>query len=185
MAKRKQQQPSSHLLTGFVFIALAIALVFVFSYYFATNESGLRPNTTKLNGKEYTVDLGALKYRFEADKAVKRDDEALKAIKDFLVAEAKAELVHDTVRSAHYQVLASNAAETQLLLGYGVNGDDSAPMFAIKEGDAWKTISPTNKFDSIHRIAECGYVTEHQIDKRLAPVCFTTDSDNQMSYSVR
>lgn len=188
MAKRKKQQQSdNHLLTGIIFVLLGVILVFMIGYYITLGDGAYRGRVgRKIKTQQYTINLGPLTYQQASDgRAEKRDDQLTKEVEKFLINQAEQDLTHKTTKTAHYRVLAVNEAEDQLLLAYGINGDETASMFAVKKNDGWQTVSPTNKFDSVHRIAACDHVKEYQIDKQLAPVCYTDEGNGQLTYSVR
>lgn len=131
------------------------------------------------------VNLGALQYRVENGKAVKRDDTSVKEIRSFLIEEGKKSGC--TNNNAVHSVIAANDNETQLLIGYGCGGD-GALMFAVKQDNQWKTVAPTNQFN-LFGIPSCKMIEYNGISSEIAPVCQNESRDDSgafhYTYSLR
>ncbi len=131
------------------------------------------------------VSLGSLEYDFSDGKAVKRSTPTTDSLRTFLAEKAAKDctVVQSDLEPSQYQVIAATADVSQVLLGYGC-GDTSARMFAVRDGDSWRFISPTNHFEMLYGLPECSYVKENAISKEVAPVCYSTKGDT-MQYKVR
>lgn len=176
---QKKRKPEVDKLKPFFFgliIGLVIILVTVMVAWSA--EQQLAKNQPHVA----EVSLGVMNYDFSSGKAVKRDDETTKSLKNFLQTLAKKDTKFCDV---YYNVIAANSDETQVRVRYGCEHPVGS-MFIVRDADSWKTISPTNHFD-LFDIPECSYVDEHQIDKSIAPVCvnFADDRGAAASYSTR
>ena len=113
------------------------------------------------------VSLGSLGFRIEGGKAVIRNDSVTQEIRDFLKADVKKSGCKDN--NGVDVVIAHSQDEKQLLLGYGC-GNSAARMFAVKQDNGWKAISPTNQFN-LFEIPSCKMVDENNISNEIAPVC--------------
>lgn len=161
------------LIATIVILALALGAVLIF-----------RPaeKLVRADVNEGTfVSLGMMEYKIVGDRAIKRNDAAVRELREFLTADAKKSL-SENCKSVHYNLQLASPDETQLYLKYGCDYP-SAQMFAIKENEGWKLISPTNQFD-MFGLPECGYVDKYTIHVSLAPVCFT-DTGKELKYTVR
>jgi hypothetical protein len=134
------------------------------------------------NQHSATVSLGPLEYRIIEDRAVKRNDSATRSLRSFLSTEAKNSGC-PSAQPAHEQIVATTLDETQVFLKYGCTSADS-PMYAIKKGDSWQTLSPTNHFNWLG-LPDCAYVTVNNISNEIAPVCFNQSDDAYPTYSTR
>ena len=152
-----------------------IAGVYMVKFFY----NGEPTNTTP------TVSLGSIEYDFSNGKAVKRSTPAIDSLRTFLTEKAAKDcaVVHAGMEPTEYQVITATTDVSQVLLGYGC-GDTSAHMFAVRSGTNWKFISPTNHFDPLSGLPECGYVKENDISKTIAPVCYAVDKYN-VTYHVR
>jgi hypothetical protein len=130
-----------------------------------------------------SVSLGSMQYDFSSGKAVKRNDASVKTLQAFLEADAAREGCPNQI-PAFEHVAAYTKDETQVFIKYGCGAADS-PMYAVKTDGAWKTLSPTNHFDTFG-IPNCKYLTDNDISKEIAPVCVNiTGPETPASYSVR
>lgn len=116
------------------------------------------------------VELGSYRYEFTGDKAIKRSDKLTTSLQVFLDKKAASDCAG--LAPSRYNVISSSSDRTQVLLGYGCNGNTDARMYAVYVNSAWKLLSPTNQFDLVTNTPRCEYVTANAIDKSLAPVCF-------------
>lgn len=124
------------------------------------------------------VNLGALQYRIENNRAVKRDDMSVKEIRSFLIEEGKKSGCPNN--NAVHSVIAANDDETQLLLSYGC-GSDGGLMFAAKQDGQWKAISSTNQFN-IFSIPSCKMIEDNGISSEIAPVCQNESHDDSGAF---
>lgn len=161
------------LVATIVILALALGAVLIF------RPAEKLANTSTNEGA--FVSLGMMEYKIVGDRAIKRDDETVRELREFLTADAKKSL-SDNCKSVHYNLQLASPDETQVYLKYGCEYA-SAPMYAIKGNGRWRTISPTNQFD-MFGLPECSYVDKHAIHVSLAPVCFT-DTGKELKYTVR
>lgn len=133
------------------------------------------------------VSLGPLEYAIDADEqtATKRTGDDVEKLRSFLYEEGSRSIEH--CESVYHNVIMANDAENQVLLKYGCGYPD-ARMFAVFNGETWKTISPTNQFDAFG-IPACDHVDQHSIDISLAPVCLTEwpheSTDLKPKYRIR
>jgi hypothetical protein len=163
--------------------------VFLFGVIAAMAVTLLTMFIIRLEFKERTaaenrVSLGSMAYDFSNGKAAKRTDEAALNLRNFLVETAKEDTSENCV--SYYSVVLASSDEKQALLGYGC-GAPSARMFAVNEGGSWRTISPTNHFDTLG-IPECSHVEENKIDASIAPVCVNenlSEINEKLTYKVR
>lgn len=128
------------------------------------------------------VELGSYRYEFKDGNATKRTDALTNSLQKFLDKKAAADCAG--LEPSRYNVIAASVDRTQVLLGYGCNGNTDARMFAVHQDDRWKLLSPTNQFDSVTHIPRCEHVEKYQIDKSLAPVCYN-DENESITYIVR
>ena len=128
------------------------------------------------------VSVGVVEYKISGNKLVKDNTPELRSLKAFLTNEAKKDCKNMSAPS-HYIVKDANSDLSQVLLGYGC-GNSSAHLFAVRTGNTWKTLSPTNSFYEPYGIPGCDHVAKHDISKSLAPVCATT-SKQKLHYTVR
>jgi len=119
------------------------------------------------------VSLGPIEYTVKDGKATKNTNSTLTSLRSFLEKNAKTDC-KNMGKPARYFVRASTDDVSQVLLGYGC-GDSSASMYAVRTGDTWKFISPTNHFDTFG-IPECDYVSNYVINKQIAPVCYVANN---------
>ena len=91
--------------------------------------------------------------------------------------------MHRFMEPTQYTVVAATKDMKQVLLGYGC-GDMSARMFAVYKDDTWKFLSPTNQFDITTNAPLCSHVQQNDIEKEIAPVCFT-QTGSKIIYHVR
>ncbi len=148
------------LATTLIVIAIGVILLHA-------NQTSDKTSQTVEKVDNGSVNLGSLVFRIEGDKAVVRNDSATQEIRDFLKAEVKKSGCKDNNGVA--VVIAHSQDEKQLLLGYGC-GNSAARMFAVKQDGGWKSISPTNQFNSFD-IPSCKMVDENNISNEIAPVC--------------
>lgn len=143
----------------------------------------IRHEVNKSVSVDSRVSVGAMAYDFSSGKAVKRTDETVKNLRNFLVETAEVDTGESCI--SHYSVMVASEDEKQVLLGYGCDYP-SARMFAVNEGGEWRTISPTNQFDMLG-MPECSHVDENEIDRSIAPVCVDRPQGEEASatYSVR
>lgn len=132
--------------------------------------------------KQSQVELGSYRYEFKDGKAIKRTDKLTTSLQTFLDKKASADCVG--LEPSRYDVVAANSDRTQVLLGYGCNGNSEARMFAVYRNNAWKLLSPTNQFDMLTKAPRCDHVNQNSIDNSLAPVCYN-DENNTVTYTVR
>lgn len=165
--KKKQfnhKQPILYgIIAGLTVACVVLAIALVHSGRQATAQKG-----------SPSVSLGAMQYRFTAGKAIKRNDASVNVLKSFLDNEA-AHSGCSATAPAYEHVVAYTKDETQIFLGYGCGAADS-PMFAVKTNGIWRSLSPTNHFDSFG-LPDCQYVTANNISNEIAPVCA---SDTQL-----
>lgn len=128
------------------------------------------------------VELGSYRYEFKDGNATKRTDALTNSLQKFLEKKAAADCAG--LEPSRYNVVASSSDRTQVLLGYGCNGNTDARMFAVYTDNKWKLLSPTNQFDYVTNTPRCEHVDTNTIDRSLAPVCYT-DENNSITYSVR
>ena len=123
---------------------------------------------TVRDGEKHNVSLGGLQYRIDNNTAVKRTDSLVTNLRIFL--ENKASKENCPMRTVAFEhVIAATKDESQILLNYGCGSADS-PMYIVRSGSTWKSLSPTNQFN-ILGIPACHYVTENKISPEIAPVC--------------
>lgn len=160
----------------------SIAILIVLSLFLATalvRENKAEPTDTE----SQSVSLGLMQYDFSSDKAVKRNDASVKTLQAFLEADAAREGCPNQT-PAFEHVAAYTKDETQVFIKYGCGAADS-PMYAVKTDGAWKTLSPTNHFDTFG-IPDCKYLTDNEISKEIAPVCVNAiGPETPASYSIR
>lgn len=128
------------------------------------------------------VSLGVLAYEIKRGKAVKRHDASTAALYSFLSDAARKD-IRSGCDTAYYSVVAYTPDKTQLFIKYGCAAPDS-PIYAVKQHNTWNFISPTNHFD-IFGIPDCTYVTAHNINPRIAPVCATNLNADSPQYATR
>lgn len=162
---------ASALLCAIIAVVFASALVIG-----AQNRSTSQPPVN--------VNLGIMQYSFEGNKTIKRSDPAVANLKTYLVDQARKDIAQGC-EVAHYSVVAFTHDDSQVLLNYGC-GTPSARMFAVRDGQTWKTISPTNQFDSFGTPL-CSHVVDHAISTQIAPVCSqgVSEASNRAQYQVR
>jgi len=138
-----------------------------------------RPSVGK---KSPSISLGSMQYDFSSGKAVKRSDSSVMGLEAFL--ETTAEHEGCPSQSPVYEhVVSYTKDETQVFLKYGCGAADS-PIYAVKTDGTWKTLSPTNHFDSFD-IPDCEYLTDYGISKEIGPVCANGIGTEASTYSVR
>lgn len=164
-----------------VLILLLLALVVMYPKTEGSNGQNLA-SLSSPNGS--IARLGPLEYDFSGDRAIKRTDTHLMSLKSFLIAEGE-KSVGPNCNPVYHNVLMANADEKQVLLHYGCSYP-SARMFAVRENEKWKLISPTNQFDTFG-IPLCTHVDANNIDRAIAPVCVNENStnDTRLDYIVR
>lgn len=128
------------------------------------------------------VELGSYRYEFKDGKAIKRTDGLTASLQVFLDKEASKDCAG--LEPSRYNVVASSLDRTQVLLGYGCNGNTDARMYAVHTDNKWKLLSPTNQFDQLTNAPRCEHVNTNGIDKSLAPVCYN-DENETVTYTVR
>lgn len=130
------------------------------------------------------VSLGMMEYVIEGDKATKRSEPSLESLRTHLTKLAEKDLSLGC-ESAFYEVSQYTKDESQVLLKYGCDFP-SAPMYAVKTNNEWKTISPTNQF-STTGIPLCSYVNQYEISKEIAPVCYDVrgQGEDSLRYTAR
>jgi len=148
------------LVTALIVIVIGVILLHA-------NQASDKTSQTAEKVDNGSVNLGSLGFRIEGGKAVTRNDSATQELRDFLKADVKKSGCKDN--NGVTAVIAHSQDEKQLLLGYGC-GNSAARMFAIKKGDGWKAISPTNQFN-LFDIPSCKMVDENNISNEIAPVC--------------
>ena len=176
MPKTKKVSTDKRLLALWIVIAVLLALCSFQAYLL-----NYRTVEKVLNSPNRIV-LGSMQYKIENNKAILRSDEDIRALEAFLVEKASSEGCLPN-NPAHEYVTAWTKDESQVLLKYGCGSADS-PMYIVKVAGKWKSISPTNHFDTFG-IPECTYLDEHAISKEIAPVCVNNWRTESPSYSVR
>lgn len=159
-------------------VAVVIALVAM-----QTEQKYLQLSDKKNNTH---VSLGLMEYDFSGEKPVKKDNENLRGLRNLLTESAKKDVEHESCESSHYTVISSTEDEKQVLLGYGCDYP-GARMLAVQNEGAWRTLSPTNRFD-LFGIPECSHTDENQISKEIAPVCVNGLNEpgvQDLAYKVR
>lgn len=172
MTKSKTKQPDRLKVILIAVIALLTITTVAFGMLYAKERKNNEEPTSQ---KAVNVSLGAFEYSFANDKATKRNDETTKSLKEFLVKTAQKD-VELGCETAHYNVVASSRDETQILLNYGCEYPN-AHMFAVRDGQLWKTISPTNQFDNFG-ISRCNYLDQYKISREISPVCTNVDEQS-------
>ncbi len=127
------------------------------------------------------VNLGVFEYRFENGMAIKRANASVTSLKSFLSKTAKKDISLGC-ESSYYNVVAASKDDNQVLLRYGC-GYPGANMFAVRDGQDWKAISPTNQFNDFG-MPNCDYVQSNNISKDIAPVCYSNNGEVD-TYAVR
>ncbi len=125
-----------------------------------------------------SISLGAIEYDFSNGKAVKRQSPAINSLRVFLTNQAAKDctgMVADA-QPSRYEVIAATKDVSQVLLGYGC-GSTNAHMYAVRSGDSWRFISPTNHFDTLYGLPECDYIKQYGISREIAPVCYFVKND--------
>lgn len=163
MTKNKKAFDKTKLFLVIVIGVLVLTLgVLVFMY----------PKPTAVHqSSDNNVNIGSLRYSFKDNKAVPRDDEFTKGLKAFLVNKADNS---GCSTPARYTVIATSSDEMQVLLGYGCDNTD-ARMFAVKQDNGWKELSPTNQFNGTTNLPSCELTDGNNISVEIAPVCFVTE----------
>jgi hypothetical protein len=141
-------------------------------------------NTTPqvISDKNIHVSLGALGYSIQASQAIKRHDPGIIKLYNFLSDAARKD-IRSGCAAAYYSVAAYTAEEDQVFVKYGCTSPDS-PMYAVKHNGEWELLSPTNHFDTFG-IADCDYLTTHNINPQIAPVCATGLGQGEPQYATR
>lgn len=131
-----------------------------------------------------SVELGSYQYDFQGTKAVKLSDENVISLNEFLATAAKKDISSNCEKS-YYWVIAFSDDRKQILLNYGCENPGSR-MFAVQESGKWKFISPTNQFD-MFGVPLCSHVSENDITKSIAPVCYNemNDTEHSLQYQAR
>lgn len=143
-----------------------------------------KANNNHASHKTINVELGGYEYDIKDGKAIKLSDNNVASLKVFLDESAKKD-ISDNCKESYYQVVAYSESKNQVLLSYGCESP-GAKMFAIQESGKWRFLSPTNQFDMLGTPL-CSHVDENNIDKSIAPVCYseTNDSKKPLSYRER
>jgi len=128
------------------------------------------------------INMGSLRYGIKDNRAVSRDDEFTKGLKAFLVNKVDNS---GCSTSARYTVIATSSDEMQVLLGYGCDNTD-ARMFAVKQDNEWKELSPTNQFNGTTNLPSCELTDGNNISVEIAPVCFVAEGTGpSMTFTYR
>ena len=180
MTKIKKNVQSHNRIT-YVLIAIIIILTAtVLLTLIKQNDS----STRQYNQNAINIKLGSYQYDIKGAKAVRLTDENVTSLKDFLKRAAEKDILLNC-KTTYYWVTAYSIDKKQVLLNYGCENPGSR-MFAIQEFGKWKFISPTNQFNMLG-MPLCSHVDENNIDKSIAPVCYssTGDEEKPTSYRVR
>jgi hypothetical protein len=180
MAKNKKTV-GSHKRIMYVLFAIITALTVALLLTLLKQDD----NSTRQNNQNaVNVELGSYQYDIKGAKAVKLTDENVTSLRDFLTKSAEKDISLNCEKS-YYWVATYSKDKKQVLLNYGCENPGSR-MFAVQESGKWKFISPTNQFDMLG-IPLCSHVNENNIDKSIAPVCYseTNDIEKTLSYQVR
>ncbi|MES2876547.1 MAG: hypothetical protein V4678_03700 [Patescibacteria group bacterium] len=180
MPHRKNKKiDRTKLLLGISTAVLAVASICLgLALASATNADADTDSKTPIN-----VNLGRMEYVIEGARATKRSNPSLESLRAHLTKLAKKDITLGC-ESSFYEVSQYTEDESQILLKYGCDYP-SAPMYAVKTGNEWKTLSPTNQF-STTGIPLCGYVTQYDIRKEIAPVCYESGQDeSSLRYFAR
>lgn len=172
-------------LKGVAIIVTGILLLVLLAIFVAYPRSDNNVSQqTKSADSSVHISVGPLTYDFSSGKAIKRTDQGVVGLRDFLMTIGKKE-ISTNCESVYYNVIVASVDEDQVLLNYGC-GSPNARMFAVKKDTTWKLISPTNHFD-MFGIPECSHVYQNGIDVAIAPVCGDgiTTGDGKGSYVVR
>jgi hypothetical protein len=167
MAKTKKRIDRSKVVTFILSAVLVLAAAVV---VFKMQSSALAVH----------ISLGPLTYKVENGRAVKRTDPTVTELQSFLEAQGRNSGCQTTV---YHNVIAASPDEKQVLLNYGCNSPE-ARMFAVNTNGQWRTVSPTNQFDSLG-IPLCEHVEQNNISVSIAPVCFNQANGGQSKYFVR
>lgn len=161
-AKNKKQFDRSK---GILVIVIALLLLFLGVFALALHQ---KPKAKMIMSTGVHASVGPLQYKVEDNKAVKRTDQHIVDLQEFLEEEGKKNIKLGCT-TVYHNVIAASENENQVLLNYGCEYP-SARMFAVHESGVWKTISPTNQFDTFGTPL-CNHVEQNDIDTSLAPVC--------------
>lgn len=172
MPKTKRKQLNTLTTLRIIISLLAVACVALVLVLIGTKED--TPRTSP------SVSLGIMEHVVQDGRATKRHDTAINELRGFLYREA-AQSGCPAESPAYEHVVATNKDETQLLLKFGCGAADS-PMYAAKVDGAWKSLSPTNQFDTLG-IPSCEHLSTNNISREIAPVCVNLGSEP--TYLVR
>ena len=182
MTKNKQNTKSNKQI---IYILSAVIAVLVSGLLISLTNQITADNSDASNkDNAVNVELGSYRYDTQGAKAVKLTDENVTSLDEFLTTAAKKE-ISSNCEKAYYWVAAFSDDKKQVLLNYGCENPGSR-MFAVQESGKWKFISPTNQFDMLG-IPLCKHVSENNIAKNIAPVCYseTSDAKNPLKYQAR
>lgn len=126
-----------------------------------------------------SVELGVYGYMFDAGRATKLEDDSTRSLQSFLVNAAQRE-VSDNCQKAYYWVMAHNEQRNQVLLNYGCENPGSR-MFAVRDDQGWRFLSPTNQFD-MFGVPACEHVEENMIDVAIAPACYVASGETGVAH---
>lgn len=172
--KNKRRVSDVHFIVGAVIILAVICGVLTFTLN--------HRDTPEVPTLAERVSVGAMRYRIEGDKAVRRTDASVTELQSFLEREADKSGCSAS-RPGYEHVVAYTKDESQVFLRYGCGAADS-PMFAVKKDGVWKSLSPTNHF-GMFNIPECSYLDANAISAEIAPVCVSDLTKSPSVYSVR
>ena len=182
MAKNKKGTQSYKQI---IYILSAVVVVLIATLVVSLTKQNTEGNiNTSNNDNAINVELGSYRYDFQGTKAVKLTDENVTSLDEFLTTAAKKDISLNCKKS-YFWVTAFSDDRKQVLLNYGCENLGSR-MFAVQESGKWKFISPTNQFDMLG-IPLCSHVSENNIAKNIAPVCYseTNDTNNPLQYQAR
>ena len=168
-----------------IYILSAVIAIMVVALLISLTKQNTNVNTeTSSKDNAINISLGSYQYDFQGTKPIKLSDENVTSLDEFLTAAAKKD-ISSNCEKTYYRVSAFSADRKQVLLEYGC-GNPNARMFAVQESGKWKFISPTNQFDMLG-IPLCSHVSENNIAKNIAPVCYTetNDAKNPLEYHTR
>lgn len=181
--KNKNFDKSKRIFIVIIGMLVLVILALVVMYPKAAGDDG--QNTASISSANGSIArLGPLEYDFSGDRAVKRTDAHLMSLKSFLIAEGE-KSVGPNCNPVYHNVLMASADEQQVLLNYGCSYP-SARMFAVRENERWKLITPTNQFDTFG-VPLCAHVDANSIDRTIAPICANENpaDDTRLDYIVR